>query len=86
MIMMRCVANVSYDYEKLMFLKQSLCCQFNVNVWRGGPTAWGLGEGPTTPHRKRLSRHEIPQVASELSGSFEHVKESSGYIKGGGIS
>jgi hypothetical protein len=33
---------------------------------RGGPPAWGLGVGLTTPHRKNFCCHEMFQSASDL--------------------
>jgi hypothetical protein len=48
------------------------------------PTAWGLGEGPTTGHRKKkTARYEMLHRALELAGSCEHGNEPSGSIKGG---
>jgi hypothetical protein len=34
----------------------------------GGPTAWGLGVGLTTPHRKKLACYERSQEALDLNG------------------
>jgi hypothetical protein len=33
---------------------------------RGGPSAWGLGVGLTTPHRKNIMCYEMFQSASYL--------------------
>jgi hypothetical protein len=37
---------------------------------KGGPPAWGLGGGLTTPHRKKGTRYEMLQRTSELDGYF----------------
>jgi hypothetical protein len=50
---------------------------------RGGPTAWGLSEGLTTPHCKNPTSYEILHKAWELVGSCEHGNEPSDFIKGG---
>jgi hypothetical protein len=42
---------------------------------RDGPPAWGLGEGPTSPHRKKPACYEILHRVSDLEGSFEHGNE-----------
>jgi hypothetical protein len=36
----------------------------------GGPPAWGLGVGLTTPHRKKQACYEPEHEASELDGFF----------------
>jgi hypothetical protein len=35
---------------------------------KGGPPAWGLGVGLTTPHRKKQACYETKHEASELDG------------------
>jgi len=47
-----------------------------------GSPAWGLGEGLTTPHLKKLACYEMLHRASELASSCEHGNEPSGSIKG----
>jgi len=37
---------------------------------RGGPSAWELGDVPTTPHSKTLTNHETFHKASELDSSI----------------
>jgi hypothetical protein len=37
------------------------------SLCRGGPPAWGLGVGLTTPHRKKLACYENSQEASDCS-------------------
>jgi hypothetical protein len=37
---------------------------------KGGPPAWVLGMGLTTPHRKKLACYEMSQRASDLERFF----------------
>jgi hypothetical protein len=37
---------------------------------RGGPPAWGVGVGLTTPHRKKQACYEQDQWALDLVGVF----------------
>jgi len=53
---------------------------------RGDPPDCGLGEGPTTPRRKKKTAcYEMLHRTSDLcrAGSCEHSNEPSGSIKGG---
>jgi hypothetical protein len=47
--------------------------------------SWGLDEGLTIPHSKKLTCYEMSQRTSDLVGSFEHGDEASGCIKGGEV-
>jgi len=50
---------------------------------KGGPTAWGLGEGLTTPHCKKTAHYEMLHRTSDFAGHCEHDDEHLGSIKGG---
>jgi len=49
---------------------------------RGGPPAWGLGEGLKTPHRKNPACYEILHRHLTFAGSCGQGYEHSGSIKG----
>jgi hypothetical protein len=50
---------------------------------RGGPPAWGLGEGLTTPHHKNPSCYEMLHRSLDFAGYCEHGGEPLASIKGG---
>jgi len=50
---------------------------------RGDPPDFMLGEGSTTPHRKRKACYEMLHRASKLADHCEHDNEPSGSIRGG---
>jgi len=51
-------------FEKHVFLKQPTM---------GGPPTWGLGEGLTTPYRKKTGCNEMLHRASDLDRFFETI-------------
>jgi hypothetical protein len=46
---------------------------------KGGPPAWGLGVGLTTPHRKKQIRYEKLHKASDLDGFFGRTTQAKEY-------
>jgi hypothetical protein len=50
---------------------------------RGGPPAWRLSEGLTTPHHKIPNCYDTLHRASDPGDSCEHGNEPSGTTKGG---
>jgi hypothetical protein len=44
----------------------------------GGPLAWRLGEGLTTPHRNKHTFHEMLHTVLDLDRFFKQQKQQSG--------
>jgi len=55
---------------------------YYILYYNGNP-ARGLGEGLTTPHRKKAAYYEILSKVLQLVDTCEHDNEHSGSIKGG---
>jgi len=63
-VFIKCVADRKYGLQIYWVISSG-------QPIRGGPPAWGLGEGLTTPHHKTLACYEMLHRVSDLDEFFE---------------